>query len=164
MAVTLCNWIWRVLIGGTFLLAAYAKLRDGMSYLPPETIYDRIVAFSPWRHYAILGMETVIGLWVLSSIRTRWASLAAGLMVIAFCALLSAELIKESPSNCGCGIRQVYPDGDPRSNLIAGLVRNAFLLLGALWLYFVGEEAPATPPVTAPSEPDKPAHNDTPQA
>lgn len=145
MALKLCNWLWRLLIGGVLLLAAYAKWKDGISYLPPETIYDRIVAFSPWRHYTILAMEATIGVWVLTGLRTRWSSIAAGVMLFAFCALLGAEIMRENPSTCGCGIRQVFPGGDPRVDLALGIVRNVFLLLGCAWLYVLGEEPQSTP-------------------
>lgn len=142
MAVTLCNWLWRVLIGGVFLLAAYGKWKEGINYLPAETIYDRIVGFSLWRHNTILAIETIIGLWVISSWRPRWSVMAAGTMLLAFCALLGAELWRETPMNCGCGMRQVFPDGDPRVGLIIGLVRNGVLLLGCVWLYLLSEEPP----------------------
>lgn len=142
MAIKLCNWLWRLLIGGVFVLAAYGKWHEGISYLPPQTIYDRIVGFSLWRHYAILAMEGVIGLWVIIGIRPRWSSIAAGVLLLAFCALLGAELVRENPSTCGCGIRQVFPGGDPRVDLIMGLVRNGILLLGCAWLYLLGEDPP----------------------
>ncbi len=140
MLITLCTWIWRVLIAVVFLSAAYAKWRQGISYMPPETIYDRLVAFSPWRHYAMLGVETLIGTWVLSALKPRWSSIATGALLLVFTVMLGAEIYNRSPMLCGCGIVQVFPDGDPRVDLALGMVRNAVLMAGCAWIFLLGED------------------------
>lgn len=135
-----CNWLWRVLIAGVFLLAAWNKWQEGINFTPPWSIYDRLVAGSALRHGAIIGLEVLVGLWVLSSLRTRYAAAAAGLILSGFIVILYLELQSQSPSDCGCGITQVFPGGDPRVGLRAGIVRNAMLLLGCGWLMLMGDD------------------------
>ena len=145
MAVTLCNWVWRLLIAGVLLIAAYSKWAQGRNYLEAESIYDRIVAFSPWRHYAILAVEALIGLWVLSSIKVRWSSIAGGILFAGFTAVVTAEMFRANPTDCGCGITQIFPDGDPRVDLAFAIGRNVLLLIGCAWLWLMGEDEPAKP-------------------
>lgn len=139
MAVKISNWAWRVLIAGVLLWAACAKWTQGISYLPPESIYDRIVGMSLWRHYAILAVESLLALWLLSAIRPRWSALAGGMLLLGFTAILAAEIFRASPALCGCGISQVYPGGDPRIDLGMGIARNVLLLIGCAWLWLMSE-------------------------
>lgn len=153
--VRLCNVIWRVLIAAMFLLAAYGKWREGLHYLPPFTIYDRLIGLSLVRHNAVLLVEAALALWLLSGWRIRWSATVAGVMLLGFIGLLTAELWAETPASCGCGISQVFPDGDPRMELIMGIIRNAVMLLGCLWLILMGDFKPGnltTPPSEASTQ------------
>lgn len=146
MVVSLCNWIWRLLIAAVLLLAAYGKWSEGISYLPPESVYDRLVAFSPFRHYGFLAVEVAIGLWVLCAVKPRWSAIAAGALFAFFTVLLGIEIFRASPVLCGCGLQQVYPDGDPRIDLGFGMARNLLLLIGCGWIWLMsGEEQAKTP-------------------
>jgi len=142
MGMTICNWAWRLLIGGVLLWAAYSKWQEGISYFPPESIYDRIVAMTPWRHYAVLATESLMGLWVLSGIRPRWGALGSGVLLIAFSVMLAVEIFRESPALCGCGISKVYAGGDPRIDLAMGIARNLLLLAGCGWLWLMSHDEP----------------------
>lgn len=148
-----CNWLWRVLIAGVFLLAAWNKWQEGINLFPPWSIYDRVVAGSELRHTAIIATEALVGLWVLSSLRTRYAVSAAGIILSGFIVILFLELQSQSPSDCGCGITQVFPGGDPRVGLRAGIWRNALLLLGCVWLFVMGQEEKPSPAAAAPPSP-----------
>ncbi len=146
MAVEICNWVWRLLIGGVLLVSAYAKWSHGLNLGPVESIYDRIVAYSYTRHYSILAVEALIGLWMLSSLKPRWSSAVAGALLLAFTGILAAELFRQTPALCGCGIRQVFPDGiDPRVELGFSIGRNVLLLLGCAWLWLMTGPEPKEP-------------------
>ena len=133
-----CAILWRLLIGGVFLAAAAAKYQEGIRYGPPQTLYDRVVHFSPVRHYAILGAETIVGVWLISGWGRRWASGMAGFLLLAFTAVMIWELRRTDPDPCGCGISAVFSDGgDPRVALKAAIVRNVILLAGCAWIGLV---------------------------
>ena len=138
MLIDICTWIWRLMISLAFLAAAYGKYHEGLNYFPPETIYDRMVASSPARHYAVIGVEVVLGLWVLSTVKPRWSSAAAGLVLLGFTVILGVEIFRRTPMFCGCGMVQVYPDGDPRVDLALGMVRNMVMMAGCGWIYMLG--------------------------
>jgi hypothetical protein len=151
MAVRLCNYLWRLLIGVVFLLAAYGKWREGINVIPPLSIYDRLVNGLLWRHQAILLIEVGIALWVLLGWRIRWSSAVAAALLIAFSIILTLELRSNAPGSCGCGIHEVLPGGDPRDAIKQAIARNALLLLGCAWLWFLGEEP--EPPAAPANEP-----------
>lgn len=153
MAVRLCNYLWRLLIGVVFLLAAYGKWREGINVIPPLTIYDRFVNGMLWRHQAMLLIEVGIALWVLVGWRIRWSTAVAAALLITFTVLMAVELRSGAPGDCGCGIHQIFPSGDPRDALKQAITRNLLLLLGCAWLWLLGEE-PKTP---APSQASEPA-------
>lgn len=140
MVMKICNWAWRLLIGGVLLLAAYSKWQEGISYFPPESIYDRIVAMRPWRHHAILATESLMGLWVLSGIRPRWSAAGVSVLLLGFSAMLAVEIFRESPELCGCGISKVFAGGDPRIDLAMGIARNLLLLAGCGWLWLMSQD------------------------
>lgn len=141
MMVDICSWLWRLLIAGVFLLAACSKWQSGINFIPPWSVYDRVVAASPLRHNAIIGFEALVAIWLLSSWRTRYAAVVASLVLTAFIVILAMELWRQSPADCGCGITEVFAGEDPRVGLRIGIVRNALLLLGCGWLFLLGEKA-----------------------
>lgn len=141
MGLKLCNLLWRLLIGSVLLLAAWGKWWEGMHYGPPQTIYDRFVAMAPWRHYAMLALEAIVALWLISGWRTRAAAWVTGGMLGAFTLLLAAEIWRRTPALCGCGIAEIYPEGDPRVALAMGIVRNAILIFGCVWLILMPPHA-----------------------
>jgi len=148
MALRLCTWIWRGLIALVFLAAAWSKWHAGIGYLEPLSIYDRIVAGSLMRHYAILAAEVLATVWLLSALKPRWSAIYSAALLLGFTVLLAIEISSANPVACGCGLREVTPDGDPRADLAMGIGRNVILLLGCGWLWLFADE---------PAEPTKPA-------
>jgi hypothetical protein len=160
MLFRLCNLLWRLLLAGVLLLAAWGKFSEGIEAPPWRTIYDRMVASIAWRHYAILAIEALMALWLLAGVKVRWAAAATTVILTGFSAILIAELWRTNPSACGCGLRQIYPGGDPRTELWIDLVRNAILLLGCGWLWIFGltnaaAHAPSSPTPLSPSPPSQ---------
>lgn len=144
-----CTWLWRGVIALVFLTAAWSKWNTGIVYFDPVTMYDRFVAGSPIRHYAILAAEVFAGIWVLSTVKPRWSAIYSAALLTGFTVLLVIEVIRDNPVVCGCGLREVRPDGDPRVELAFSIGRNVILLLGCGWLWLFPEE-PAPTPITSP--------------
>jgi hypothetical protein len=140
MLLTVSTWVWRLILGVIFVTAAWTKWRAGVSYMPPETIYERLVAMSSFRHYLFVAIEGAIGLWLLSGMKMRWSSVAAAVMLLAFAGVLAAELLRRNPLDCGCGIREITPDGDPRVAIYMSLARNGVLLFGCWWLWILADD------------------------
>lgn len=153
----LCNLLWRLVLAGVLLLAAWSKLRQGVETPPWFTIYDRMVAGLAWRHYAVIGVEAAMAVWLLAGVKVRWAATGVAILLAGFSSLLIAELWRTNPSTCGCGLRQIVPGGDPRTELWADLIRNGLLLIGCGWLVVTSAvtHAPANPTRQSPSPPSQ---------
>lgn len=153
MALRLCTWLWRGLIALVFLTFAWSKWDAGIGYLEPLSIYDRIVAGSLMRHHAILAVEVLAAVWLLSTLKPRWSAIYSAALLTVFTVLLAIEISSANPVACGCGLREVTPGGDPRADLAMGIGRNVILLLGCGWLWLFAEE-PAKPvkPTQQPSQ------------
>jgi uncharacterized membrane protein YphA (DoxX/SURF4 family) len=150
MAIRLSTWLWRGLIALVFLMAAWSKWDRGIEDLRPRSVYDRIVAGSPTRHYAILAAEVLVGVWLLSGLKLRWSAIYTATMLTAFIILLGFEIRSANPQLCDCGLREVFPGGDPRVNLAIGIVRNFILLLGCGWIWLFADE-PDKPTLQPPA-------------
>lgn len=158
MAIRLCTWLWRGLIALVFLMAAWSKWNAGFASLNPMSIYDRIVAGSPMRHYAILATEVLAGVWVLSGLKLRWAAVYTAAMLTIYIIVLGVAIADPNPKVCDCGVRPVFPEDNARMmrvNLAIGIVRNVILMLGCGWIWLFGEEPvkPADPPPAPPAPP-----------
>jgi hypothetical protein len=120
----------RLLIAGTFLWAAFAKLRMGQSNAPPATLYEQWAqAYSI--HYALIFSEVALAVWLLSNCRQRAATIAVVVVLSAFSGLLLAELGRDHPLPCGCMGAEYLAAHDPaavRITLAWSLGRNTFLI------------------------------------
>ena len=149
MAIRLSIWLWRGVIALVFLGAAWVKWSDGVQYDDPLSLYDRIVAGSPVRHFGILAAEVFAAAWMLSGTKLRWSAVYTATMLVVFCIALGFEIRRADPEVCGCGLRIVTPGGDPRIDLALAIVRNIILMFGCAWLWLLGEEPEQ--PTTAPT-------------
>lgn len=123
----------RVILGIIFIQAAVQK-----AWVPddrPLTIYDAYFPPGSARHWAFVGIEAAIGLWLISGIRARAAALVAMLVFLAFIGVLFREVLKTDPRLCGCGLESVEPDSI-HAALWRAIGFDVLLLLGAAWLWF----------------------------
>ena len=136
--------MWRVVLAAALLLAAWGKWHTGVNTSPfPETIYDRIVRAHIWMHYTLIAYEVLLGAWLLSGIRPRWAAGAVLVTLLAFCVLIARELISPDPLGCGCGLQPLLPGRGPevvRWELLMSLGRNLTLMLGAVYVMVMAQE------------------------
>lgn len=139
--------LWRVVLAAALLLAAWGKWRAGVNTSPfPETIYDRVVAQHVWLHYTLIGYEALLGAWLLSGIKSRWAAWVMLATLLAFCVLIAREVISPDPLGCGCGLQPVLPGRGPdevRGELMMSLLRNVTLMLGAGYVILMHAEGKA---------------------
>ena len=130
--------LWRVVLAAALLLSAWGKWHAGVNPSPfPETIYDRMVDTHIWMHYTLIAYEVVLGAWLLSGVKSRWAAGVALVTLLAFCVLIGREVISPDPLGCGCGLQPVLPGRGPevvRKELLMSLVRNLTLMLGAVYV------------------------------
>lgn len=130
--------LWRVVLAAALLLAAWGKWHAGVNPSPfPETIYDRVVGAHIWMHYTLIAYEVLLGAWLLSGIRPRWAAGVVLVTLLAFCVLIGRELISPDPLGCGCGLQPLLPGRGPevvRWELLMSLGRNLTLMLGSAYV------------------------------
>ena len=135
--------VWRMVLAAALLLAAWGKWQAGVNPSPfPETIYDRMVDAHIWMHYTLIGYEVVLGAWLLSGVKSRWAAGVALVTLLAFCVLIGREVISPDPLGCGCGLQPVLPGRGPevvRKELLMSLVRNLTLMLGAVYVMVMAD-------------------------
>lgn len=161
MAIRLCTWLWRGLIALVFLQAAWTKWERSAEYIHPvsiferTSIYDRIVAGSPMRHYGILASEVLAGVWILSGLKPRWSAIYTATLLTAYIVVLGYEIRDPNPQVCDCGIRLLRA-GNPRVDLAIGIVRNIFLMLGCGWIWLMSDDA-GKPTAAHPAHPAHPA-------
>jgi uncharacterized membrane protein YphA (DoxX/SURF4 family) len=142
--------LWRVVLAGVLLAAAWGKARAGVNQTPfPETIYDRVVQGHAWVHWALLGVEVLLGLWLLLGWRRRAALVVTLVVLLGMSGLLVREIVSPDPMGCGCGLQPVMPGRGPevvRRELLLSLARNALLMVGAVYLLLAerGEPRGAT--------------------
>ncbi len=119
--------------GWLLLLAGAGKWMQGWRAGPVESIYDQWVAGQPWRHAAFIGVEVILGLWILLSRRPRPAFAALLLFWLLLTGVLAGAWWRNAGLDCGC--IPLLPDGpapDPRRALTVGIIRNLLLALMAL--------------------------------
>lgn len=98
----------RIFIGGMFVLAAIAKLRDGFGWIRQASdmgVWPRVAAIVPWLEL-LLGSVLIVGLF------ERWSMAAAGLLLLAFTAIIVRRIADGSRPPCACfGARSERPLG-----------------------------------------------------
>jgi uncharacterized membrane protein YphA (DoxX/SURF4 family) len=93
----------RVALGATFLYAAATKIPDMASFAQDVANYRLLPApLVPWTASAVVGIEVVAGLALVTGVFTRAAALVAGGMLLVFIAGLSQALLRGIDLRCGC--------------------------------------------------------------
>lgn len=109
----------RVIVGGLFVLAAFTKLRDGFGWIRQASdmgVGHRLATIVPWVE-VLVGSALAIGLFL------PWTALAAGVLLVAFTAIIALRIADGSRPPCACfGARSQRPLG------ARDVVRNVALL------------------------------------
>jgi putative oxidoreductase len=93
----------RLALAAIFLYAASTKLPDMASFATDVANYRLVPAvLVPWTAVAVVGIELVIGLALLTGLYARGAALVAAAMLVVFIAGLSQALLRGIDLRCGC--------------------------------------------------------------
>lgn len=128
----------RLVLAGLLLWAGVSKLAGRQD--ASDTMFDAFMSRTPTTAYAVLAVEIVLGLWLLSDMRVRPAAIATVVLLSAFSGALAAEMRKERPKPCGC-LGAVTARADPdviRQQLAVSLLRNGLMMAGACVLVVRG--------------------------
>lgn len=98
MSLRIAHLILRLLLGGTILFSAAAKVGQR----PGGTVYDLLVGHNRWANIAFIAAEAAWGAWIISGLWPRTAGLSSILILALFNGLLVRELDAERPRPCGC--------------------------------------------------------------
>jgi len=93
----------RLFLAGVFLWAAATKLPDMATFATDVANYRLLpAALVPWAASAVVGVEVVVGLALLTGIWLRPAALAGTLLLALFAVGLSQALLRGIDLTCGC--------------------------------------------------------------
>ncbi len=102
MAATI-SFIFRIIVGGIFLLAGLAKISDPVRFLitlryfqsSPEIINPFLAIYVPW-------LEFILGLFIILGILHRTSSLMLGCLNAMFTLAILSLIIRGIEVDCGC--------------------------------------------------------------
>jgi len=93
----------RVALGALFLWAAVTKLPDMTGFAQDVANYRIVpVLLVPYVAAAVVGVELLAGLALVSGVMARPAALAVAGLLVAFVALLAQALLRGIDLRCGC--------------------------------------------------------------
>jgi len=132
-------WRWlgllcRLVLGGVFLYSAATKVLDPAGFarsvaayvVVPQGLVWPLAYFLPW-------LELLVGLGLITGLALKGSALWANLLLLAFMAGLSANILAGSQAECGCfGVGGSHTPAE-------ALKRDLLLLplsLGCLWAGF----------------------------
>ena len=135
---------WRVItirilafvLGLVFIIAALAK-----SLLPPgqATMFGELLYAHPWFARSLIGIEIIIGAWLISGWRRSVVVLAALLLLMVFSGVIIHDMVQHYPQPCGCfgaAWKQAHEPAVIEHGLALGLVRNALFAIATAVLFF----------------------------
>ncbi|GEM_PF-4026794 len=120
----ICIGDW--LIGLTFLVAAVLKLWPGKD---PATIWGAFERNHARVAIAVVAMELIVGIMLMTGALKQVARAAAMMMLAAFSIVLVRELMQAAPKACGCFGALTASTTEPRVALATSLGWNALLLV-----------------------------------
>jgi putative oxidoreductase len=127
----------RLALAAVFLYAAATKLPDMAAFATDLANYRLVPPpLVPWAASAVVGIEIVVGLALLSGLWARGAALVAAGMLVVFIAGLTQALLRGIDLRCGCF------GGDEPANWWT-VLRDLALLVPALVLLAVRPAARA---------------------
>lgn len=122
----------RIVLGGTFILAAVPKIMDSRGFAVDITHYDffpkivvNIIAITvPW-------IELFIAFSIIFAVAQKGGILLLNLMLIAFLVLLGQAWIRGLDIDCGC-----FGHSGAREAVSKAFVRDLFFIIWGILLYF----------------------------
>jgi len=137
MAATI-SFIFRIIVGGIFLLAGLAKISDPVRFLLtlrefqlfPEVIIRFLAVYLPW-------LEFILGLFILLGILYRTSSLMLAFLNAVFTLAILSVIIRGIDIDCGCFGLLADILKIPDSADIKAVIRNLLFIGMCLYIFFV---------------------------
>ena len=101
MEAKLTLWGMRV-VGCVFVCAAILKTLDSSSTEGRVTVFQYFVGASGALYWLFLGVESLVGCWLLFGWNVRRAAIVAAVMLGAMSGPVLRELFRPNPKACGC--------------------------------------------------------------
>jgi uncharacterized membrane protein YphA (DoxX/SURF4 family) len=144
--------IIRLVLAAVFIWASIAKLISGGPAVA-SSVFESVTSGNLALRYVVIFSELLLGFWLLSGFLQRSSVIAAIIVLSAFSALLTAEIIRPNPKPCGCGLLVSASTSSVRADLTLGLVRNGLLIIGGGWFFLAAERkrgSPLSSPISGP--------------
>jgi len=137
MAATI-SFIFRIIVGGIFLLAGLAKISDPVRFLLtlrefqlfPEVIIRFLAVYLPW-------LEFILGLFIMLGILYRTSSLMLAFLNAVFTLAILSVIIRGIDIDCGCFGLLADILKIPDSADIKAVIRNLLFIGMCLYIFFV---------------------------
>jgi len=137
MAATI-SFIFRIIVGGIFLLAGLAKISDPVRFLLtlrefqlfPEVIIRFLAVYLPW-------LEFILGLFIILGILYRTSSLMLAFLNAVFTLAILSVIIRGIDIDCGCfGLLADILKLPDMADMKA-VIRNLLFIGMCLYIFFV---------------------------
>lgn len=136
--VATISFIFRIIVGGIFLLAGLAKISDPVRFLLtlrefqlfPEVIIRFLAVYLPW-------LEFILGLFILLGILYRTSSLMLAFLNAVFTLAILSVIIRGIDIDCGCFGLLADILKIPDSADIKAVIRNLLFIGMCLYIFFV---------------------------
>jgi putative oxidoreductase len=128
MGLLILRWVCILLLAAVFLYSGYSKMQSTLQFaavlaqyqLVPTGLVLPLATYLPWA-------EIVLGLFLLTGWKTRFAAWAAAALLSVFIAAMTVTYFRGIEADCGCfGIGEKISPGT--------IGRDALLLLPAAFL------------------------------
>ncbi|MBM4141132.1 MAG: DoxX family membrane protein [Nitrospira sp.] len=137
MAATI-SFIFRIIVGGIFLLAGLAKISDPVRFLLtlrefqlfPEVIIRFLAVYLPW-------LEFILGLFIILGILCWTSSLMLACLNAVFTLAILSVIIRGIDIDCGCFGLLADILKIPDSADIKAVIRNLLFIGMCLYIFFV---------------------------
>jgi uncharacterized membrane protein YphA (DoxX/SURF4 family) len=137
MAATI-SFIFRIIVGGIFLLAGLAKISDPVRFLLtlrefqlfPKVIIRFLAVYLPW-------LEFILGLFIILGILYRTSSLMLACLNAVFTLAILSVIIRGIDIDCGCFGLLADILKIPDSADIKAVIRNLLFIGMCLYIFFV---------------------------
>lgn len=134
------SFIFRIVVGGIFLIAGLAKISDPVRFLLtlrefqlfPEMIIRFLAVYLPW-------LEFILGLFIILGILYRTSALFLAFLNAVFTLAILSVIIRGMEIDCGCF--GLFADilKLPDSADIKAVIRNLLFISICLYIFFIKE-------------------------
>lgn len=131
------SFLFRIIIGGIFLIAGLAKISDPVRFLLtlrefdlfPGGVIRFMAVYIPW-------LEFILGLFIILGILYRTSSLMLAFLIVIFTVAILSVIIRSMEIDCGCFGLLADSLKIPDSADIRAVIRNTIFIGMCLYISF----------------------------